>query len=694
MNEQTQKQPPRHLVMFLLFVIFVMVNCFFVEGHAYFDEGNRVAMNSVEYLVSILALTLFDGTFYILAVRYFHPKVNWALFIGLMALFFINATAVAFFPGIYDTGDLVYSPTFSERIRSIFSCFFMVFSLYVTLVVAPQIVSDKRTFYSFFLYITINAFVAVIYSYFTEGSLYLFILKNSGPSDSYSVPQSFTTQRNVYAALLFYGLMAQAFLQCKHPHWWRWAIMLFFYVNQFFIYSKTCILLCSLFLAIFGLYRSVATFKKFKVRNSIALGLFVVLFALVVGISLSSDTPYLLPLKNFLDTVMTSIGESFSTRIYNWGDIIRKLLESPITTIFGFGMGLSRESLNIAVYSEAAKDFTPVDNAYVMLWANFGILGLILYAVFLGYLVYRLVKAFQKHSRTAHVSLFILIALLGHSLTEETTFMGFMSTNVVAIFTAVVPLTSEAYEPLYQKEQTSLTERYRNKTAASFVKPELMVREKISIVLKWFTPLVAIFIGVGPMLQMNLPARFHFAYGGLLNEICAAIVFLLLPMVWTTLSSLRKNKSWLRYGLFLGSFALATLLALVAPWTGIAMILEGVSLGLLLVHVVLLAVYKLLPPYSILLKAYWPSLAYLPVVLVLDLGLTYGLGSGTSRYLCLALMMADLFIWWSLLFFNVFPMQHAFEPFWDYIEDKFTFYAFKGRLKEDGNVAPRKEGGL
>jgi len=269
-----------------------------------------------------------------------------------------------------------------------------------------------------------------------------------------------------------------------------------------------------------------------------------------------------------------------------------------------------------------------------------------------------------------------------------------MSTNVVAIFTAVVPLTSEAYEPLYQKEQTSLTERYRNKTAASFVKPELMVREKISIVLKWFTPLVAIFIGVSPMLQMNLPARFHFAYGGLLNEICAAIVFLLLPMVWTTLSSLRKNKSWLRYGLFLGSFALATLLALVAPWTGIAMILEGVSLGLLLVHVVLLAVYKLLPPYSILLKAYWPSLAYLPVVLVLDLGLTYGLGSGTSRYLCLALMMADLFIWWSLLFFNVFPMQHAFEPFWDYIEDKFTFYAFKGRLKEDGNVAPRKEGGL
>ena len=112
-----------------------------------------------------------------------------------------------------------------------------------------------------------------------------------------------------------------------------------------------------------------------------------------------------------------------------------------------------------------------------------------------------------------------------------------------------------------------------------------MVREKISIVLKWFTPLVAIFIGVSPMLQMNLPARFHFAYGGLLNEICAAIVFLLLPMVWTTLSSLRKNKSWLRYGLFLGSFALATLLALVAPWTGIAMILEGVSLGLLLVHV-------------------------------------------------------------------------------------------------------------
>jgi hypothetical protein len=326
------------------------------------------------------------------------------------------------------------------------------------------------------------------------------------------------------------------------------------------------------------------------------------------------------------------------------------------------------------------------------LWANFGILGLILYFAFLVYLGYRLVKAFQKKLPTAFVSLFILLALLGHSLTEETNFMGFISTNVVAIFTAVVPLTSEAYEPLYQKEQAEFKTNYLNRDPKSFVKPTLNAEEKLEIILRWLTSLVAIILGVSPMLAMNLPARFHFAYGGVLNEICGAVAFLLLPLVLVILPRLRKEKSWLWYSVILGSLVLGILLALVAPWAKAEVALEGVSLGLFAVCFAFLTLGRYLPSWKDIVRAYTMPLIALALILSLDFGLTYGLGAGTSRYLCLALMMLNLFLWWAPLLLVKTLAGRPWESLWDYVEEKFTFNCVKGRLKEDERF--RKEKGV
>jgi hypothetical protein len=191
------------------------------------------------------------------------------------------------------------------------------------------------------------------------------------------------------------------------------------------------------------------------------------------------------------------------------------------------------------------------------------------------------------------------------------------------------------------------------------------------------------FLGVSPMLAQNLPARFHYAYGGALDEICGVIALILVPLAWVGLSMLRKEKSWAFYGVILGSFSLGILLALLAPWTGEEIALEGVSLGLFAMAFVFLGLCHLLPSGKTLLRLYgWP-LIYLAVIFVLDFSLTYGLGSGTSRYLCFALLILNLFLWWiPLLLVKKFEGK-AFESLWDYCEEKFTFSAVKGRLKED-----------
>jgi hypothetical protein len=689
-NPLTRNRKQNHrLLMFVLLILFVLVNCFFVEGHAYFNPGNRVPMTSLEYGLSLGTILVYDALFYLLAFLFYRPKTNWPILIGLGVLFLINLVALSFFPGIYDTGDLVYWPTAGERVRSFFDCLVLVLSLYGLLVVGPQVVQDGDLFDLFFVYITINALAAILYSYATEGSLYLQILP-SGPVDAYSVPQSFTSHRNIYAALLLYGMMGQAYLQCKHPFWWRWVLILFFFVNQYFILSKTCILLCCLFLGAFAVYRMVKTFAKHKVRNGIALGLFTAGILVALIIAFGTDTPLVQPLQSFLKTIFSSIGDSWETRVFNWSDILRKLFESPVTMLFGFGVTLSRQSLLVAVYSEEARLYTPVDNSIVCLWSNFGLLGVILYGAFLVYLFYWVYRAFKAKQRTAVVSLMILLILIGHGITEDTNFLSFVSTGVVALFSAVMPLITPQYEKSYAEERKPPLEKAKTRRLEKPEKPELTTSEYTTIWVKILTPLFALLLGVSKLLQVQLPERFHFAYGNPAWEMTMGLAFLVVPFLLSALRELRKKKSWLPYSALVGGLALSLVFAFVGPWKGFEWVFAGISMGLLALSMGAAIFFKVGLPYRVYAKTLALPLLYLFFVLSVNLGLTYGLSGSMSRYLCLVFVALDVLLWICCLYWPFPKEKWAEGRYGEYLEDKFTFLLIEGRLKEDERLSKRE----
>ncbi len=682
MQAINSKKSDRHLLMFILFVAVIGINCFFVEGHPFFNADSTGTMSGWEYLFSFLCVLPINVTFLILAFRHFPIKNNWYLFIPLVFLFFSNVLATSFFPGIYDTGDLVYMPTTSEIARSWINGFVIVTSVYDVLVIAPQVVWGEECFDLFFVGITINALVAVFYSYVVERDLYLEIIRSGSPLGAYVVPQSFLSHRNLYALLMLYGMLAQAYLQCKRPAWWRWAIMLFLFANQFFVLSKTCLLLCVLFLGLFSIYRIAATFKGHKIRNWIEIGIFSAVVITAVCLYFFGKSSLFLPFKNIFKTIFSAFEDSIATRVYNWSDILRKIFGNSHTIVFGFGVTTSTNALLATIYSEVPLAFTPIDNSVIAIWCQWGLNGVVLYGASLVYLLYLVVRLLKKKDATAVVSLLMLLVVLGHGLTEDTNYFGFGSTNVAVLFMVVVPLVSKSYRPLYEKNETQWISGYSSQSISSR-NPLQSPLDYARLALFILTPIIAFFMGASALLKAELPARLAFPYGNVASEIGLAFMLFFLPIVCGSLSVLRKRRCWIRYSVLLALCLPSVLVLLLAAWTSREVIMVSVAIALLGMAFILTYFFRVSVSLSNYGYHFLPSLVYLAIVLVVNLGLFYGAPTIMSRYFCLIFLVFDVVVWLALRFL---PRNNCFSLLWDccdYCEEKFAFFRIMIKCKRN-----------
>jgi hypothetical protein len=131
---------------------------------------------------------LMSGAFLYAAHTMGKAKVSYPFLIALGVLFFSDIIAIVFFPGIYDTGELMYLPDAVTKVRYILGFSITCVGLYCVLGIAPQILRNKSTLDVFFLLLVLLASTAVIYSVIKEFDLYKAMIANGGPDDAYAVP--------------------------------------------------------------------------------------------------------------------------------------------------------------------------------------------------------------------------------------------------------------------------------------------------------------------------------------------------------------------------------------------------------------------------------------------------------------------------------------------------------------------------
>lgn len=489
MEKAIAKTNKRYFLAFILSALFLCAVSFFFEGKSFDGHTTDHFFTNYEFLFSALALLTLNITIFIFARRSFGIKMCWWLF-GFCLFFFITSSIAAiFYQGVKYEGQLIGQIDAVDKIRLVLQAFLLFFSLYEIIAIIPKFLSGRRAIRLIFFVGVIVGFVSTIYSFVHENSFYVSFFDGSLVLDGYSVPKSYTTNRNVYAFVLFFALAGEGFLEIERPHWWRWFIMLYFYVQQFFLLSKTCLLISSFFCLCIWSY---CLYRSFKVRR-ISEGAFLIVFfcslllmLLVFLLAKGNNGPFLFAANyfRFLKTQFISMSKnSILSRIPSIEIPFHAIKENGLfTLIFGFGYG--NEYRALGCFSAGNPNYySIIDNAWGLTLAQGGIMGFVYSRLVWDFGLVLIVKSFLKGYRYSWFSLIVYICLFGRSMMENDNISYLDFAGVCYFSLAYLPLLVEdamnkvnpLEEPVLEKKKISNPSLFLAKAFAITFLPSLFL---------------------------------------------------------------------------------------------------------------------------------------------------------------------------------------------------------------------------
>jgi len=557
------KKPNRALLVDVFLVLVLLCGCFIVEGHSYFDGTRQGEMTNVQMILSCLGYVLLFVGFILTSKRHVDFEIKaWPLlvFVGLL---FVNLFAILFFPGVYDTGELIYQIDAAMKFRYCLYALVICSMLYLLFVLAPQQLAGSKIFDIVLFVTVIIVILAVFFSYFKEADLYRAILDNGGADETTGTPKSWTTQKNVYAFMLFNGLVAEAYFEAKNPHWWRWIILVFLYFNQFFVLSKTILAVSTLFLIGFYFWHFVKTLPTHRRRNWIILGvLFVGLGSFLLFGLLYPEAFWL---NHYFHTIwnfmLAYLGTTFLDRVYVWSDVARCISSFPLTIMVGVGYG----NWIHVFYSYLLNDpngFYPVDSAWVVDLARGGVIGILFSVVVDAYVLFLIVDALKKHKKTAMVSLLYALGLFFRSFVEAGDLAFPDSFGVIYNILLVMPLAADRFAEKHPSSQSYVTSLFTDPERPSLPRQPFSSERFLKKSLAFSLPLcldVPLFLEAWGILNGNdylANPNLFFAFGS---------VMLVAPFIFLALASLVRGKHIYGFICLLFWFIVAMVMAFALP---------------------------------------------------------------------------------------------------------------------------------
>lgn len=371
--------------------------------------------NTQYFLIAIGATALLFGA-YVLAYRNFKVKPK-AFYIVFGIIFFI----CAMIPVAYQMvrGSLYYTPNILQDISY---PIIMVAGIIFALSCFPRCSNGTYIYTLVALGIVITAMYGCIYSYVTESEMYSRIFNGIFPSSLYDVPKSFTGNRNVFAWLLLMGQIAFSYLETRKSSFFNWLFMVFFFFNQFFVISKTGMLLSAILLAVFAIYRFIVGVRDHLVRTLAILAGSVLALILAFCILQVTVGAYFNQYLNYIGFVIEGSKDisSYSVwmRIDDFQDAYSIISSSTITKYFGFGYSAWQKVL----FTWAGKP-TSMDISWGVNLLQNGFAGIAISAFIWLIVLFTILKAMKQRMRGGFFFLLIYLLFLARSVMEAADFV-------------------------------------------------------------------------------------------------------------------------------------------------------------------------------------------------------------------------------------------------------------------------------
>lgn len=691
-SQRTRKTSRRDLLLFFVMAALLMVASFLVENRAFFDiKTPQRVLSDAEVFVSYGAYFLLLVIFLVLAFREGQARTHWGFLVFFFLLFVSDAIAIWFFPGIYDTGELIYSLTWVSQIRyTLFGA--MLFSaLYSAFGLMPQLTQGSKIFDLLYFGTVLLVLASVAYSYIVERDLYVAIYNAGGPENAYSTPVSWTSHKNIYAFMLFYGMAAEACLEFRKPHWWRWFLIAFFYANQFLLLSKTVLGMSTFFIVAVYLAYFFRTLKRHPVRNGVVLGLLVL--GLVGGVfmvyfGLTDKTKLTSYMANVFDLMVGSIQATMADRVYIWSDVIRSISSFPLTMVVGFGSANWTPSV-YSYINGSPTSYVPLDSAWVVALARDGLVGCGAAIILWVYVLVKIIRGIKARRPGALINLFFLIALLMRSFVEAGDFSYLDAAGLMAIVSVYLPSASESFyqrhPEIAEAEQKAYLTPLLSRVKSTYSAAHYLRRSYLLL-----APILAALTGV--LIPLSSLTHHEFLASSNLF-ISLSIATLVLPLLLATCALMRRRHAFFSYLNLLFWTLVYGVLSVALPyfadtWLGFAFPL----------------IFALLLLIAVLCTSYLPApkelVSILAPFLVLSLCVFFGwrhlypyLGAA-SEYLVVALFLLAITLFYCLI--ALFPSLSPFEGFADRFDERYRHFLARYNVKRDlayARVYAPKEGG-
>ena len=420
----------------IFFLVGVVASILLFENLSFFapNDANPLMTfgmdNSYFFLTFFIALFSYAALIVYEAI-YNKSKINLRVLIPIATLFLTVTIGVILFDGmhfntVHPIPDLVIDGW--NKFRHILTLFLYALSIYCAFTYFNKNNPSLKRLKYIFLAVVLFVLGITIYSVIKEYSIYEYIAnKNVVEPHKFSVIKSIFMNSNMYSGMLLMGIASAIGLNYFKKNPLSYISMIGFCVIQIFVNSISGTIISLTTVAIYFAFEIFVNFKEKKKFAYLKLFAYViplvtitVLFCLAQGY----DIPVLSHFCRFMYAALSNSDfKTITKRTVTWGECGNFMGSHPLQMIFGLGLNNTNRVIGGMVYDThhtVIKNYSlSAHNGFVHLFMDLGIIGLLVYAFFIGYYFYMLIKLMKKHYRFALIFLLLGVAYFSYAMSES-----------------------------------------------------------------------------------------------------------------------------------------------------------------------------------------------------------------------------------------------------------------------------------
>lgn len=292
--------------------------------------------------------------------------------------------------------------------------------VYILLIYLPKRIKGTDIIIGIGWTVIIFMFILTLYSFIAEA-------KNYGPyinavtkgeilEIKHYAMRSFIVNSVPYGSCMMVGMIFSIFVHALTKKWYYWIPIVYFFINMFFSYYRSALIISSFTLLFYIVFRTVLTFKEHKKRNiifSCTFGTVLITFISLVIASLSTHGSFLPVVNNIFSPFLQT--SSIKSRTFIWKNINEELKNG--WWLLGRGFGIH----NYILYPMNLVNGDPVSPSHSTFYAVLGpggVVNVIGFYALCAYFIYIAVKCW-KVDKEITIGLCIgFIAYFANSITE------------------------------------------------------------------------------------------------------------------------------------------------------------------------------------------------------------------------------------------------------------------------------------